>query len=235
MVGGSIVTNATRRVAPAEPVVVSALPPRFVSRAGGKLEPALARFGIATEGRFALDAGASTGGFTDCLLQLGAAHVVAVDVGTHQLHERLRADARVDVRERTDIRAITRDGLDPRTDLVVADLSFISLRPLLAHLLALAGDDGDLVVLVKPQFEASRAEADRGAGVIRDPAIWARVLTEVRGTLDDAGATIMGGMSSPVRGRSGNVEFVLHVREGASAPMGDAIETALAEARSEAR
>jgi 23S rRNA (cytidine1920-2'-O)/16S rRNA (cytidine1409-2'-O)-methyltransferase len=231
VVGGSIATNVTRQVAPGEPIVVQAPPPPFVSRAGGKLDPALDRFGIAVAGRFALDAGSSTGGFTDCLLQRGATRVVAVDVGTNQLHERLRGDPRVEVRERTDIRAVRRADLDPRTDLVVADLSFISRRGLLAHLLELAGSYGEAVVLVKPQFEATRAEADRGAGVIRDPAIWRRVLLEVRGALDDAGATIMGGMCSPVRGRNGNVEFVLHLRGGA--PDGAdpaAIEAALGEA-----
>lgn len=231
MVAGSIATNATRQVAPGEPVVVQPPPPQFVSRAGGKLDPALDRFGIAVAGRFALDAGSSTGGFTDCLLQRGAAGVLAVDVGKNQLHERIRDAPRVEVREQTDIRSVQRTDVDPRTDLVVADLSFISVRGLLVHLLDLAGTNGELVVLVKPQFEAKKAEADRGAGVIREPAIWRRVLSEVQSALDDAGATIMGGMCSPVRGRNGNVEFVLHVRGGVvDGADQDPIEAALAEA-----
>ena len=138
MVGGSVATNVSRQVAPGEPLLVQALPPPFVSRAGGKLDPALDRFGIAVGGRHALDAGSSTGGFTDCLLQRGA----AAGPGRGRGHEPApravaRRPTRRASRERTDIRAVQRGDLDPRTDLVVADLSFISVRGLLAHLLGL--------------------------------------------------------------------------------------------------
>jgi 23S rRNA (cytidine1920-2'-O)/16S rRNA (cytidine1409-2'-O)-methyltransferase len=161
----------------------------------------------------ALDAGASTGGFTDCLLQRGARHVVAVDVGYGQLHERLRADERIDLRERTNVRTLNAAAIGGAVDLVVADLSFISLRTVAPALLACAAPGADLVLLVKPQFEAGRAEASRGRGVIRDPDVRARVLEEVSGALSELGAAIMGTMESPLKGADGNVELLLHARK----------------------
>jgi len=183
-----------------------------VSRGGEKLDSALDRFGLDVSGLRALDAGASTGGFTDCLLQRGAAPVVAVDVGYGQLHERLRADGRVEVHERVNVRELRPGDLGPPFPLVVADLSFISLRTVLGALIGQAAPGADLVVLVKPQFEAGRSEAARGRGVIRDPAVWRRVLAEVGGAVRGHGAAIMGGMASPLRGADGNVEFLLHAR-----------------------
>jgi 23S rRNA (cytidine1920-2'-O)/16S rRNA (cytidine1409-2'-O)-methyltransferase len=191
-------------------VVVLGDPPPYVSRGGQKLAAALDRFSVEVEGRRALDAGSSTGGFTDCLLQRGGAEVVAVDVGRGQLDARLRADPRVIVRERTDIRAVDVDEVGGPVDLVVADLSFISLRTVLDALLAAVRPGGDLVLLVKPQFEAGKADADRGKGVIRDPEVQQRTLAEVRAALEGRGAVIMGEMTSPLRGGSGNVEFLLH-------------------------
>jgi 23S rRNA (cytidine1920-2'-O)/16S rRNA (cytidine1409-2'-O)-methyltransferase len=191
-------------------VVVLGDPPAYVSRGGQKLAAALDRFSVEVQGRRALDAGSSTGGFTDCLLQRGGAEVVAVDVGRGQLDARLRADPRVVVRERTDIRAVDVDEVGGPVDLVVADLSFISLRTVLDALLAAVRPGGDLVLLVKPQFEAGKAEADRGRGVIRDPEVQRRTLAEVRAALEGRGAVIMGEMTSPLRGGSGNVEFLLH-------------------------
>ena len=211
LVSGVIATNPSRLVSESEPVRL-VIPARFVSRAGEKLDAALDAFDIDVTDRRAYDVGSSTGGFTDCLLQRGAAAVVAVDVGTNQLHERLRSDPRVTVHERTNIRAVEAGALGPRAALVVADLSFISLRSIVDRLVTLAAHDADLVVLVKPQFEAERQEADRGAGIIRVPAIWLRVLDEVAGALRAAGATIMGAMPSPLRGSHGNVEFLLHAR-----------------------
>ena len=187
--------------------------PRFVSRGGVKLAAAIERFEVDVEGKRALDAGASTGGFTDCLLQHGAAHVVAVDVGYGQLHERLRTDGRVSVLERTNVRHLVLDDVGSRPfPLVTADLSFISLAAVLPALLALAEPSADVIALVKPQFEAGRAEASRGRGVIRDPAVWRRVLGEVAAAIDAQDAVMMGLMVSPLRGADGNVEFLAHAR-----------------------
>jgi 23S rRNA (cytidine1920-2'-O)/16S rRNA (cytidine1409-2'-O)-methyltransferase len=181
-----------------------------VSRGGEKLDAALTRFAIEVGGWRALDAGASTGGFTDCLLQRGAREVVAVDVGYGQLHERLRADPRVDARERVNVRALAADAIGGRVDIVVADLSFISLRTVAPALLACAEPGAPLVVLVKPQFEAGRAEAAKGKGVIRDPDVRARTVEEVAGAFVALGAAIMGTMESPITGADGNVEYLLH-------------------------
>jgi 23S rRNA (cytidine1920-2'-O)/16S rRNA (cytidine1409-2'-O)-methyltransferase len=184
-----------------------------VSRGGDKLAAALDHFAIVVEGARALDAGASTGGFTDCLLQRGARQVVAVDVGYGQLHERLRGDERVDLRERTNVRSLDAAAIGGAVDVVVADLSFISLRTVAAALLGCAAPGAELVVLVKPQFEAGRAEASRGRGVIRDPEVHARVLEEVCGTFAALGAAIMGTMESPLKGADGNVELLVHARK----------------------
>jgi 23S rRNA (cytidine1920-2'-O)/16S rRNA (cytidine1409-2'-O)-methyltransferase len=189
-----------------------------VGRGGEKLEGALARFGLDVSGRRAVDLGASTGGFTDCLLQRGAATVAAVDVGYGQLHERLRADPRVEVHERTNVRDLAPGDLGPPAEILVADLSFISLRTVLPAALALAAPGADVVLLVKPQFEAGRQEAARGKGVITDPAIWRRVLEEVAAALDGLGAAIMGVMASPLTGADGNVEFLLHARTAPARP-----------------
>jgi 23S rRNA (cytidine1920-2'-O)/16S rRNA (cytidine1409-2'-O)-methyltransferase len=182
-----------------------------VSRGGEKLDAAIERFGVAVAGRRCLDAGASTGGFTDCLLQRGAAEVVAVDVGFGQLHERLRADARVTNLERTNVRSLTPEQAGGRTSLTVADLSFISLRTVLPALLDVTEPDGDLVLLVKPQFEAGRREASKGRGVIRDPAVWRRALEDVHSAVLSQGASMMEAMVSPLTGADGNVEFLVRL------------------------
>ena len=192
--------------------MVAGEPPRFVSRAGEKLAGALDAFAVDVAGVRALDAGASTGGFTDCLLQRGAARVVAVDVGYGQLHERLRADPRVEVHERLNVRELAAGDLGEPFPVVVADLSFISLRTVLPNLVAVAAPGADLVTLVKPQFEAGREEASRGRGVIRDPEVWRRALEDVACACRDLGAAIMGAMVSPITGAEGNVEFLLHAR-----------------------
>jgi len=215
MVAGVPATKAARLVAAQEPVALQGPRPRFVSRGGDKLDAALDRFGTDVTGRTALDAGASTGGFTDCLLQRGAAHVVAVDVGRGQLDLRLRDDARVTVRERTNVRYLALADLGPDVapfDLIVADLAFISLRTVAPALLGLAAPGADLVLLVKPQFEAGRAEADRERGVIRDPVVWAETLHAVIAAYAERGADIMGLMVSPLLGAEGNVEFLAHLR-----------------------
>jgi 23S rRNA (cytidine1920-2'-O)/16S rRNA (cytidine1409-2'-O)-methyltransferase len=219
-------------VGPGQVLAVEGPGPRFVGRGGEKLAGALARFDVAVEGRRALDAGASTGGFTDCLLQAGASEVVAVDVGRNQLHERLRSDDRVVARERTDVR-----DLEPPPDgngfpLVVADLSFISLRTVAGALLGQAAPGADLVVLVKPQFEVGREAASKGRGVITDPSLWRGALEAVMGAFDQGGAAIMDLMVSPLHGADGNVEFLLHLRMGGTptAPAAALVDAAIADA-----
>jgi len=232
-VGGAPADKAARLVAPDEPIVVLGPRPRFVGRGGEKLDAALDRFGVTVTGRRVYDIGASTGGFTDCALQRGAASVVAVDVGYGQLHERLRTDPRVEVHERTNARDLRPGALGEIADVLVADLSFISLRTVLPVLVPLVAAGGEMVLLVKPQFEAGRREASRGKGVISDPAIWRRVLEEVAAALEDLGAAIMGVMASPLSGADGNVEFLVHARPaGAPGPTSRAelLDAALVEA-----
>ena len=215
--------------------------PRYVSRGGEKLDAALTRFAVAVAGRHALDAGASTGGFTDCLLQRGAARVYALDVGHGQLDASLRADPRVTVLERVNARtlseAVLRDA-DPDyapCPLVVADLSFISLRTVVPALAGpVAAPGADLVLLVKPQFEAGRAAVSRGRGVVRDPQEWRTALAGVTSALHDAGTGIMGAMASPLTGPAGNVEFLVHARKGHAAPASGEVTALLSAAVSEA-
>ncbi len=205
--GGAFATKSARQVDPAEPVEVLVDGERFVGRGGEKLQAALEGFGLAVTGLRVLDAGSSTGGFTECLLRRGASGVVAVDVGRAQLHERLRGDPRVEVMERTDVRDLTPERIGALVDAATADLSFISLVKVLDPLLRLVRPGGPLVLLVKPQFEAGKAEADRGRGVIADPSVWRRVIRQVIDALVERGASIMGLMVSPLRGADGNVEF----------------------------
>lgn len=180
---------------------------RFVSRGGEKLAHALVEFGLPVAGRRAVDVGASTGGFTDCLLQAGAASVVAVDVGYGQLAWVLRTDPRVTVVERTNIRSADPVALGAPFDLVVADLSFISLRTVLPDLLGLMGKDSDLVVLVKPQFEAGKGRVGK-RGVVRDPETHIACLDDVTDALRDAGLVVRGLTFSPMTGPQGNIEFL---------------------------
>jgi len=182
-------------------------PPRFVSRGGEKLDHALEAFAVEVAGRDALDVGASTGGFTDALLQRGAARVIALDVGYGQLHPRIRNDPRVSVLERTNVRALAELPFAPQ--LVVCDVSFVSVRKALPPALALAARGWEAVVLVKPQFEAGRAEAPRG--VVRDPHVWRRVLREVAAGTPGWGAQVTGVVDSGLPGPKGNREFFLHL------------------------
>jgi 23S rRNA (cytidine1920-2'-O)/16S rRNA (cytidine1409-2'-O)-methyltransferase len=188
-------------------------PEKYVSRGGLKLEHALDHFHLDVTGRTALDLGASTGGFTDCLLQHGAAKVYAVDVGQGQLAWKLRQDARVVVMERTNARDLTAASFPSPfvpPDLLVADCSFISLRKVLPPAVALLRPGSKIVALVKPQFEAGKAEADRGAGVIRDPAIHERVLTELQQFVTTYGSLRwLGVTESPLLGPAGNKEFLV--------------------------
>ena len=183
-------------------------PPRFVSRGGEKLAHALDVLGLDVRGRDALDVGASTGGFTDVLLQRGAARVIALDVGYGQLHPRLRDDERVTVLERTNVREVQELPFAP--DLVVADVSFISVRTALPPALALAVPGWEAVVLVKPQFEAGREDVGRG-GVVRDSEVHRRVLLEVAESALDWGAETLAVVDSGLPGPKGNREFFLHL------------------------
>jgi len=194
-----------------------AAPPRFVSRGGEKLAKALATFGVVPSGLDCLDVGASTGGFTDVLLQAGARRVIALDVGYGQLHERVRGDLRVTVLERTNVRHLQELPFAPR--LVVCDVSFISVRVALPAALALAAEDWEALVLVKPQFEAGRADVGRG-GVVREPAAHRRVLREVAEAALAWGAETTGVVDSGLPGPKGNREFFLHLvrRRGPQLP-----------------
>jgi 23S rRNA (cytidine1920-2'-O)/16S rRNA (cytidine1409-2'-O)-methyltransferase len=214
-VGGRRADKPSRLVGAHEPVELAAPARRFVSRGGDKLDAALDRFAVDVVGRRCLDAGASTGGFTDCLLRRGAARVVALDVGYGQLAWTLRTDHRVTVLERTNVRTLTPAHLPYAPELVVADLSFISLRLAIPALAAVAAPEADVVLLVKPQFEAGRDEVARG-GVVRDPGLWGAA---VRGVAEACLAAELGPrdvMASPLPGPAGNVEFLLHARAAAN-------------------
>ncbi|HZB39575.1 MAG TPA: TlyA family RNA methyltransferase, partial [Ilumatobacter sp.] len=202
--------KAARQVASDDQLLIAGPPPRFVGRGGHKLDHALDAFAIDVTGMRALDAGASTGGFTDCLLQRGAAGVVAVDVGHGQLHERLRDDPRVVNIERTNIRDIDPAMLGGTVDIAVGDLSFISLRLVIPSLVSVCQPGASMVLLVKPQFEAGRVEVSRGRGVISDPEIWQRVQREIEQAVVGAGCDVAGWTESPITGADGNREFLLH-------------------------
>ena len=189
--------------------------PRFVSRGGEKLEAALEAFSIDVSGLVCADVGASTGGFTDCLLQRGAARVYAMDVGKGILHWKLRNDPRVVVMEQTNARFL--DGLPEPVSLATIDASFISLRLLLPVVRVwLAPGSGSLVVLIKPQFEAGRSDVRRGKGVIRDPQVHRQVLLEVLGSSEAQGLSVRGLLRSPLLGPKGNVEFLAWLAHAAS-------------------
>ena len=205
-------------VAAGDQLHVEGPPARFVGRGALKLAHALEAFGLDVRGVRALDAGASTGGFTDVLLQSGAREVVAVDVGHGQLHERLRADPRVTNLERTNVRHITTAAIGGPVDLVVGDLSFISLRLVVDSLAAVCHPGSPMVLLVKPQFEAGKDEVSRGRGVITDPAVYDRVRGEVTEAFRAAGCTVAGWTESPITGAEGNREFLIHAVAPGSRP-----------------
>ncbi len=205
--------KAASLVAPDQPIVVSGASRRWVSRGGDKLDGALGALGLPVAGRDCVDAGASTGGFTDVLLARGARRVVAVDVGYGQLAWRLRTDPRVVLVERTHVRDLTvahLGGLEP--DVVVADLSFISLTSALPPLRTLLGDGVDWCCLVKPQFEVGRQLVGRG-GVVRDPIAWGVAIDRVRSCAQALGLVVGAGVVSSLPGPAGNVEFFLWLRD----------------------
>lgn len=213
-----VVDKPSRSVTVEQAISVAGTARPYVSRAGEKLTAALDAIGLDVGGARALDVGASTGGFTDCLLQRGAASVVAVDVGTGQLHERLVADPRVDNRERTDIRHLDPESIDRPITVAVIDVSFISLLLVLAPVAAFVEPGADIVALVKPQFEAGREAVAAGRGVVRDRTIWRRVLRATAEGASDLGLAPERVIASPVPGATGNREFFLHLRPASSSP-----------------
>jgi 23S rRNA (cytidine1920-2'-O)/16S rRNA (cytidine1409-2'-O)-methyltransferase len=213
-VDGQPVTKAGAAVRGDAVVTIDEPDHPYVGRGGIKLAHALDVFSVTTTGRTALDIGASTGGFTDVLLQRGAAHVVALDVGHGQLDWKLRNDARVLVLERLNARTLTPELLPPdhrRFDIVTIDVSFISLRQILPVLPALVTSTSDVIALIKPQFEAGRADVGKG-GIVRDADVQARVISDVTSTAQQLGFTKAGVTESPITGMEGNREFLLHLR-----------------------
>ncbi|MFI1101220.1 TlyA family RNA methyltransferase [Streptomyces melanogenes] len=233
-VGKTVATKSATQVETAAAILVAEddSDPDYVSRGGHKLAGALAAFvpqGLKVEGRRALDAGASTGGFTDVLLRSGAGHVVAVDVGYGQLAWSLQSDDRVTVKDRTNVRELTLDDIDGEpVDLVVGDLSFIALGLVLPALVRCCAPDADLVLMVKPQFEIGKDRLGSG-GVVRSPELRAETVRTVAGQAAALGLGVLGVTASPLPGPSGNVEYFLWLRAGAPALDPADVERAVAE------
>lgn len=213
-VRGATAHKAATLVAPDDSLELLGEGPPYVSRGGRKLAAALDAFGLDVKGRRAIDVGASTGGFTDCLLQRGASSVLALDVGYGQLDWKLRSDPRVTVMDRTNVRNVDPPALGAPFDVVVADLSFISLTKVMDVLAGLGTAGTDWVMLVKPQFEAGPDSVEPG-GVVRQPAVRRRAIESVAEAASEAGLTRRGGLDSPVPGaKSGNVEHLLWFTKG---------------------
>lgn len=225
-VAGVVATSVSRLVSPAEPVEIVGPAREFVGRGGEKLAAALDRFSIDVDRRSVLDAGSSTGGFTDCLLQRGAGRVAGFDVGRGQLHQRLRVDPRVVQRDRFNVRSISRSDLPFPCSMFVADLSFISLTLVLGALTGcVTAEEGhpapEAVVLVKPQFEAGRRAASKGRGVISDPALHREAVDSVARTFGALRWTVNGVTQSPIHGADGNIEFLMWASvAGPTSPIG---------------
>ena len=212
-VNGQLANKASDSVKPDDEIVLLASE-KFVSRGGQKLEHALKQFQLDVTGAIAIDLGASTGGFTDCLLQNGAAKVFAVDVGQGQLAWKLRKDKRIVVMEKTNARFLKPEQFPQPFDLAVIDCSFISLRKILPPAIPLLKPDGKIVALIKPQFEAGKAEADKGRGVISDPKIHERILSELREFVSaQAGLCWRDVVESPLLGPAGNKEFLVLIEK----------------------
>lgn len=211
-VGGQVETKASRQVEAEVEVEVEA-PPRFVSRGGEKLEGAFEKFSLAAEGRICLDVGSSTGGFTDCLLQHGAKKVMAVDVGTNQLAYKLRTDPRVWVKENYNARFMKSADLPDVPTLAVTDVSFISLKLILPPIVDVLAPGGEIVALIKPQFEVGKGNAP--GGLVRDEALRLEARDEiVRFGREELGLELLGLEESPIRGKEmGNVEYLSHWRK----------------------
>jgi 23S rRNA (cytidine1920-2'-O)/16S rRNA (cytidine1409-2'-O)-methyltransferase len=228
LVNGIPATKPATQVDAETSIVIAGDRDDFVSRGGHKLDGALSVFkGVTVEGKRCLDAGASTGGFTDVLLRRNAAHVVAVDVGYGQLAWELRQDQRVTILDRTNIRHLTGEMVGEQIDLVVADLSFISLTLVLPALAAVSKSDADFVVMVKPQFEVGREKLGAG-GVVRDPALRKAAVIDVAESAYEVGLGTLGVTASTLPGPAGNVEYFLWLRRGAPEIDRNAIDEAIA-------
>jgi 23S rRNA (cytidine1920-2'-O)/16S rRNA (cytidine1409-2'-O)-methyltransferase len=228
-VSGQTAAKAASQVSVDAPITVQQVStePDYVSRGGYKLAGALAAFtGLSVAGRRCLDAGASAGGFTDVLLRSGAAHVVAVDVGYGQLAWSLQTDDRVTVLDRVNVRTLTPGQVAPAPEIVVGDLSFISLTLVLPALVACATPEADFVLMVKPQFEVGRDAV--GGGVVRDPSLRAAAVAKVAEAAADLGLGVAGLTASPLPGPSGNVEYFLWLRRGAAPLDPDMLAAAIA-------
>jgi 23S rRNA (cytidine1920-2'-O)/16S rRNA (cytidine1409-2'-O)-methyltransferase len=231
LVAGQAAAKPATQVAPGDPITITgaAAGPEYASRGGQKLAGALAAFlALRVEGRRCLDAGASTGGFTDVLLRAGAAHVIAVDVGYGQLAWALRTDERVTVLDRVNVRQLRPEQVAPAPDLVTADLSFISLGLVLPALIACASPGADFVLLVKPQFEVGKDRVGSG-GVVRDPELRREAVAAVAAAAGAQGLGVAGVVASPLPGPSGNVEYFLWLRRGAPPLREDQLRRAVEE------
>ena len=218
---GSFAVTAAQLVLRSDSLELVSEKDNYVSRGGYKLDHALSSFYIKPDQLNCVDVGASTGGFTDCLLQNGASTVTTIDVGYGILHERLVSDERVEVFERLNIRDAAPIFDKKKFQLLVADLSFISLRLVLEDLVALCKEGASLVLLVKPQFESSHEEASRARGVIRDPQVWERTLGQVAEEAARVGAALQGMAVSPLTGAKGNREFFFHLVNGSKKQLVD--------------
>ena len=226
-VGGIPAKKSASRVSPQDSITVETPKDEYVSRGGLKLAGALDHFTeLKVEGRRALDAGSSTGGFTDVLLRRGASQVVAVDVGYGQLAWELQQDSRVEVHDRTNIREFTLEKLGTPVELVVGDLSFISLKTVLPSLIALANADADFLLMVKPQFEVGKERLGTG-GVVRDSELRVSAVLEVAIRAYELGIGCQGVVASSLPGPSGNVEYFLWLKRGAAAPVEAEIRSAV--------
>lgn len=211
-VGGIAEPKPATQVSPDQPIEVTDTGPRFASRGGLKLNGALDDLGVDPAGLLAMDAGAAHGGFTDVLLRRGAAHVIAVDVAYGQMAWALRTDPRVSLLERTNVRHLTLEDLGSRRpQLLVADLSFISLCTVLPPITALLADDAVMLPMVKPQFEVGAGKVGKG-GVVRDPDLWMSAMMMVAGAAAELGFSLHGAAPSRAPGPAGNIEFFLHLR-----------------------
>lgn len=222
-VNGRKIVKAGTPVANGADVVINAEIPKYVCRGGWKLEAALERFGIDVVGKRALDSGLSTGGFTDCLLQAGALSVIGVDVGYGQVAERIRTDPRLTILERTNLRRVRRSALPrgERVDIVTLDLSFISLLKIIETINDVLSTDGDVIALVKPQFEVGKAHVATG-GVVKDSGARQAAVDAVIEGFAVSGFHCLGSMESPIRGAtSGNIEYLCHFRRKGQFPHAD--------------